>query len=1202
MIREIAHHNNSLDIKARKISGFHHSCLTMFMLKNKCPFCSRRFQVEENFQAHKIVCAAASINSDAEYRDFKLVESAFNRFFGVFIKDGLHYSDLQAFFIGEKNGIHSLMEKILQEIGVYKIQFCIHSKFHKPTIEGNQECEVFLCSSTKPVLSSDFIIETLQRCQEEIEERFDQFVRRGSNWILDNISIIEVKIGKYVPYQGGCFTFELPKFLVNKKCLTNIRIDEDCFIFSVLAYLHPVKKNKDRPSNYTQFLEEYDFSKCHGMVTLKDISWFEKRNNITVNVYSLDNDNKTIIPIKVSKKRVKYVELFLYKEHYYCITSFSRFVGAAHGFRRHYCYFCLHGLKTEESLERHISYCENLDAQRVQLPKFGNIKFTHYEKMLKAPFVVYADFETFVKSDEYDESANTFQYQHFEASSFSYVIVNWNGEIVREKLHRGENAGKKFLQSMMEEYNWVRDNLKSSYKPLNLTKNEEDIFQSSKHCHICEEELMDDQIRVRDHDHLTGAFRGAAHTWCNINYRYTSKLPIVFHNLKNFDSHLIVDALEVNMFKNINVIPHNIEKFIAMMFDELVFIDSYAFLTSSLDTLSQNLSDEQKKPFFKPFFKDDEIELLLKKGALPYEYLSSAEKFNETELPPIEKFFSKLTSKSLDAETYDRLKTIWSVFGCKNIGDFHDIYLRTDVILLTAIFENFRKMSMEEFKLDPAHFFSAPGLSWMAALKVTRVSMDFIKDIDMMLMIERGIRGGVTSAVRRYVKSNNPKCVDFDESLRISHILYTDVNNLYGYALKQPLPYKNFKLVCENQFQQVVDLIVNDKIPEEEGFILEVDLEYPSHLHDLHNDFPLAPEKKVVKFEELSEYQKRIVNSLKERGINNVSSMKLIPNLRGKEKYVIHYRNLQYYLQKGLVLKKIHKIIRFNQAPILKSYIDLCTSKRQQAKSTFEKDFWKLLVNSLYGKSIENKRNHCEVKIVLKEKAAEKHVRKPTFEQFVILDENKVLIKMKKANILLDKPIYLGFSVLEFAKKYMYHLHYDIFKRKFNEDIKLIYTDTDSLIYHINTDNLLGDLNDLRGIMDFSNYPSNHFLYDNSNEKVVGKLKDEMGGKNIDSITVLKSEMYCIKVGDTEKKAAKGVQKNQIESQLSQNVFLECLQKENIFHTTMRRIQSRKHKLQAIEQKKLALTSLDDKRYYINAFESYAFGHFKTIESSLMDP
>ncbi|XP_015787958.1 uncharacterized protein LOC107364979, partial [Tetranychus urticae] len=572
--------------------------------------------------------------------------------------------------------------------------------------------------------------------------------------------------------------------------------------------------------------------------------------------------------------------------------------------------------------------------------------------------------------------------------------------------------------------------------------------------------------------------------------------------------------------------------------------------------------------------------LLLEKASLPYEYLDTWDKFEDDCLPPIDAFNSTLTGKNISEEIYLRLKQIWVDFECKNLGDFHDIYLQLDVALLTAIFENFRSMSLREFGLDPTHFWSTPGLTWAAAIKFTEAEIDHINDIDMVLMIEKGIRGGISSAMKRHAVANNPLCPEYNEEEPNSFITYLDVNNL----------------VEKSEYQSVLNEITSDKT--KHGYIIEVDLDYPKELHDWHDDYPLAPETISICENQLSDYQTKLVKKLESCGNKRLMSPKLIPNLFNKIKYVTHYRNLRYYMSKGLLLKKIHRILQFEEKPWLKPYIMLCTEKRQQANNAFEKDFWKLMINSLYGKSIENKRKHCEVKFLADRKAVFKATREPLFDQFCILDENRAIAKLRKSKVILDKPIAVGFSVLEFAKLYMYQLHYDTFKAYYGRNLSLVYTDTDSFIYHIKTENLYNDLKYFANIMDFCDYPKNHSLHSEENKKKLGYLKDETNGDPIIEIIALKSKMYLIRSVNSERKTAKGVQKHVVKSQILQDDYLNCLYDEKLYKHTNHRLQSKNHKIKAISTEKISLSPLDDKRWAIDNVNTHAFGHYQTTHEN----
>ena len=330
------------------------------------------------------------------------------------------------------------------------------------------------------------------------------------------------------------------------------------------------------------------------------------------------------------------------------------------------------------------------------------------------------------------------------------------------------------------------------------------------------------------------------------------------------------------------------EKYSTIFMKPFIFIDSYAFLASSLDTLSSNLDDEIKRSYLSQIFPEHKIGNLLKKGALPYEYMDDWKRFEETSLPSIEKFYSTLTDSTIDQELYDRLQTIWNQFECRNLGEFQDIYLKVDVLLLAAVFETFRKSCIKEFELDPAHFCSIPGLSWEAALRKTNVVLDLLSDIDMIIMIEKGIRGGISCAMTHHIKANNPEVPSYNPNESNSFITYLDVNNLYGWALAQKLPTHNFEWVDMWQFGDVIEIFLSGS--EEKVYILKVDLIYPEHLHDEHDDYPLAPEKMAIQEGQLSPYQRNQLRILRERGQKRVKSEKLITSLMDKHKYVIYTR------------------------------------------------------------------------------------------------------------------------------------------------------------------------------------------------------------------------------------------------------------------------------------------------------------------------
>ena len=315
-----------------------------------------------------------------------------------------------------------------------------------------------------------------------------------------------------------------------------------------------------------------------------------------------------------------------------------------------------------------------------------------------------------------------------------------------------------------------------------------------KNCRYCGNSLLQKNFRdaVKDHCHITGRYRGAAHNECNLKLRInpqTYQIPVVFHNLRGYDAHHLMQAMS-QLKKEVKCVANNMEKYITFSVGGLRFIDSFNFLQASLDSLVSATPKESLK-ITSTISKGSD--LLYKKGIYPYEYMDSWGRFSETRLPDKEKFYSKLNDEHITDEEYAHAKTVWVVFECKTLGDYHDLYVKTDVALLADVFENFRNICQEQYGLDPAHHYTSPGLSWDALLKKTGVELELFTDLEMHLFVERGMRGGISMVSKRYAKANNPLVPDYDSSKSNKYIMYLDANNLYGWAMSKPLPKRDFK-------------------------------------------------------------------------------------------------------------------------------------------------------------------------------------------------------------------------------------------------------------------------------------------------------------------------------------------------------------------------------------------------------------------------
>ena len=588
-------------------------------------------------------------------------------------------------------------------------------------------------------------------------------------------------------------------------------------------------------------------------------------------------------------------------------------------------------------------------------------------------------------------------------------------------------------------------------------------------------------------------------------------------------------------------------------------------MSTSLDSLVDNLPNDAFNNLER-YYKREKLSLVKRKGVYPYEYMDSLERFKENKLPPKEAFYSRLTGEGISNEYYKHAKKVWEVFDMKTLQDYHHLYNVIDVLLLADVFENFRNICLDNYKLDPAHYFTAPGLAWDACLKITGVELELVSDIAMLLMIEEGIRGGVSMISNRYGKANNKYMGEsFNEKEPSKYIQYLDANNLYGWAMSKPLPTHGFEWMKVDELETW----------ELHSCILEVDLEYPKSLHDLHNDHPLAPEQIMV---------------------NKTS--KLIPNLGDKKKYILHYENLKQYLKSGLKLTHIHKGIKFKESPWLEKYISLNTKLRTEAKNEFEKDFFKLMNNAVFGKTIENIRNRVDIKLVNNKKQAEKLSAKPNFKHCNIFSEDLVAIHMKKTKLDFDKPVYLGMCILDLSKTLMYDFHYNYIKQKYGDKAKLLLTDTDSLMYEIQTEDFYKDINgDVKDGFDTSGCPPDHpsGIPSGFNKKVLGMFKDEVNGNVIDEFVGLRAKLYSYKMFEGEEsKKCKGVKKSVVKKSITHEDYKKCLTDQKPQLRKMNVIRSYKHNVVTEEVNKVALSANDDKRYILeDGINTLALGHYR---------
>ena len=720
---------------------------------------------------------------------------------------------------------------------------------------------------------------------------------------------------------------------------------------------------------------------------------------------------------------------------------------------------------------------------------------------------------------------------------------------------------------------------KETKKDIIMTQENEEDYKNNNICRFCEKEILSD--KVRDHCHLTGKYQGPSHKVCNINVKQKDSnfISFAFHNFSNYDCHMFFKKL-VDLKKDkvkFKIIPKTNEEYITVKYGCITFIDSYRFLSESLDKLVKNLDQDDFKILKKEF--PDKWQYLNKKLAYPYEYFNSIDDYKK----PVDKlekedFFSKLKNEYPSEDEIKRTKEIIKLFDIKNGEELTRLYCKSDVILLADVFEKFVKVSTKEYKINPLYCVSLPGYTYQCALKYTDIKLQTLQDKDLILLIENNIRGGISSVMGdRYVKS--------DEN---NKIIYADATNLYGHSMSQFLPYDEIEMWHghPDKYWRWLDIILNTPDDADIGYFLEVDLKYPDDIKQKTKYFPFCPENKKINPNKYNDYMNKI------KPENYTKSKKLICDWTDKKNYLIHYRMLKFYVRHGMVVEKVHEIISFKQSRWLEKYISFNTQKRNKARNDFEKDCFKLLVNAAFGKFLENVRNRLGLELIKKDniKKIITQQSKLTFNGIQKSYENYDSYTFTKNEVVMDKAICVGFAILELSKLHMYETYYDTLQPYFGqENLQLHYVDTDGMILSMKTKDIIKDLKNLEDIFDFSNLDKNYELYSEKNKKVIGKFKIETP-KNIwiDEFVCLRSKAYSFKCKneDENKNKIKGISKSQ-SKHIKFEEYYNCL-----FGREYQRecnnyiIRSINHEMVLQEVKKSTLSIFDDKRCYINNIES----------------
>ena len=627
-----------------------------------------------------------------------VAESAFGGYFQkTVVTTAYPTNSLEAYLTQMQDFVaQHLIHEVVQHRGL-KVFPILHCIYEKPMGEELILTPVPLAVKSFVITHQTEIAGQMEVFAKEIKVRNENILRLQSFLNMAEVSHLELNLAEYNPLHVGSTYTPLPQFLEQKHSIINVQnTDERCFGYSVLAAISNVDSNNN-PSHTRHYNHKFGWRGLDQLqypVDIADIPAIEKKLEVGFNVYSFyDDEGRARYPLHICKEDYpQHFDLLYWNGHYAWIRDFSRFMGdiSTHHGKKFFCRRCLGHFTEEIKLCEHMKYCSGKEGmqQVIQLPVDPQpLKFKKYCRQQRLPFVIYADFECLVpptgKVPVTEHAA--FEYQNHLPYSVGLKMVSTVPELSKlpYKEHHGEDCTQWLLEELarMETLcvQWLFKEERMIFNAADRRK-----FDSTTACYLCTKPFGDAPMlkKVRDHDHLTGKFRGAAHSHCNIRMRKTYQVPVFFHNFRGYDSHLVVQSLSKFPLRKISVIGQAMEKYLSLSWGEyLVFKDSFQFLSCSLEQLVANLLKSGKDHFVqlnKEFAaKPELLTMLFRKGIYPYDYMDSPARFNEGQLPPKDAFFSRLRDSGVSDEDYQHAQKVWTVAGCTRFAEYHALYLKS---------------------------------------------------------------------------------------------------------------------------------------------------------------------------------------------------------------------------------------------------------------------------------------------------------------------------------------------------------------------------------------------------------------------------------------------------------------------------------------------------------------------------------------------
>lgn len=874
----------------------------------------------------------------------------------------------------------------------FKVVSSISVRFVQLNSDGTVKQEITFLFQTAAVDSASFDIDSVYH---HLLSLIEDFIENGSAWVVAGVEYFDLDCTRYnsIPKFRGRGAFNLPPSIASKKAVLNInnKNRQDCFKLAVAAavYDKEVKHHRGRAAKWEPFVNNFDWTGIELPMTAAQLKTFEAHNptyRINLIAYRPKEKSHNFVVLYHTNAAItpdqKIVEILCIEnskgdQHYLPIINLDRLLSKSHNNQFH-CQHCLRPFRRQDRREKHKAVCFQ-GPQQTLIPVDDPVyKFKKWGNSQRHPYVIYADIESVLnKTDKKGKMEEhipiAFGCKLVASPDLKYPALPQDYKVFhgRTSVIDGINQIQKWAKEI---YDWMQ---KYSHVPVIMTDAQMKEYGETADCYMCHRKFdknSDPKFKkVIEHDHLTGQYRGAACQDCNTQRRLKrNDVPVFFHNLRGYDMHaLCAEAFGSMKEWQLEPIAQSSEKYMALFakfkVDEYTcsktkckkaimmnirFLDSCQFMARPLASLVANLENDKLRHCQALNLPSEK--LYTSKGIFPYSYISSETVLDETTLPPIEAFNSSLTDEPIPLKDYNHALEMWQLLGCRSIRDYMLEYLKLDVHQLADVFENFRNLTLHEDGLDPVYYISLPGLTWDSAFKFTGASVELLTDPEMFQFSEKAIRGGMTFVNVHELNANSLNVPEsFDDSKPIHDLGYVDANNLYGHALCQKLPQKNFRWLSDEEIKDID--VTNIDVDNDTGYFFEVDLSYPNEVQDRTMDLPFAPERLQLKESMMTPFMKEQWQRLMDTRHGNPNRpyrgyQKLMLTHYDRERYVVHGAMLKFMVQKGMVVTAIHRVMSFYQSAYFAPYIQYNSRRRQEANNEFERDFYKLKNNSLYGK------------------------------------------------------------------------------------------------------------------------------------------------------------------------------------------------------------------------------------------------------------